>query len=518
MGLDKFNPETNTFTHYRHNANDPESLSNDSVTAVLVDHLGNIWVGNYGGVDLLDPKTGKFKHYRHTQDPSSLSSRMVRAMYEDREGTLWIGTGFFLDNDRSDGGLNRFDRKTGTFIRYMHDPNNPHSLIDNRVRAIFEDSKGNFWIGTTGDGLHTMDRKAGSFERHLYEPSKPDQLARPPVNSVYDHITFITEDAKQNLWIGTIWNGLTRYDPATKKITHYGNNADGSGNYIDNTAWWANASADGLFWVSTQASNLYMIDLKTTIPYYSTEGLAGNAFYLDPKSNILWIGTDVGLARKDMSNGSLKIWRHDSLNTNSLAGDSINAMRVDAQGKFWMATKNGLSKFDPLTNNFTNWRHKEGDANSLSSNLLLNLCIDHNKNLWIATVTGLDMLDAKTGKFTNYRNNPNDSNSLSNNVVRCIAEDQNNELWAGTNGGINRLDVNSMKFHHYLLNKAVVSIYVDSKGIVWAGGQWGENLYRYDRSSDQFIPFIDPNSGATINNVLHMMEDDKKIFGCTHLI
>ena len=31
MGLDKFDPSTNTFKHYRHHENDPESLSNDFV-------------------------------------------------------------------------------------------------------------------------------------------------------------------------------------------------------------------------------------------------------------------------------------------------------------------------------------------------------------------------------------------------------------------------------------------------------------------------------------------------------
>ena len=181
MGLDRFDPQANIFTHFRHDPNNPESLSNDSVTAVLVDHLGNIWVGSYGGLDLFDPKTGKFRHYESTQDPSSLSSRMVRAIYEDREGTLWIGTGFPWDYDRTDGGLNRLDRKSGTFTRYRHDPNDPHSLINNKVRAIFEDSKGNFWIGTMGDGLHTMDRKTGSFsERHLYDPSTPEQTGPPP--------------------------------------------------------------------------------------------------------------------------------------------------------------------------------------------------------------------------------------------------------------------------------------------------------------------------------------------------
>ncbi len=89
------------------------------------------------------------------------------------------------------GGLNKLNKKTGKFTRYLHDEKDPHSLIDNRVRAIFEDSRGNFWVGTAGDGLHTMDRAKGTFERHLYDPSHPDKLSRPPVKNIISNALLI---------------------------------------------------------------------------------------------------------------------------------------------------------------------------------------------------------------------------------------------------------------------------------------------------------------------------------------
>ena len=132
---------------------------------------------------------------------------------KDHQGTIWIGTGSPFPNDDGsapdDGGLNRLDKKTGKFTRYLHDPKNPNSLINNKVRAIFEDSRGTFWVGTAGDGLHTMDRANGLFERHLYDPAHPDRLSRPPLKPsppypAYDHISFITEDANGNIWMGTL--------------------------------------------------------------------------------------------------------------------------------------------------------------------------------------------------------------------------------------------------------------------------------------------------------------------------
>ena len=209
-GLDRLDPITGIWNHFQHKENDIYSISNDSVAAIMEDHEGIIWIGTPNGLDRFDSRTNRFYHYQHAEkNPASLSCNQVRSIYEDKEGTIWVGTGspWVSENLRKEGGLNKFDRKTGNFTRYLYDENNPHSLSDNRIRAIFEDRQGNFWIGSAGDGLHKMDRKNGSFERLLYDPAHPDGLSRPPLGQpLYggdDHITFITEDNKGRLWIGT---------------------------------------------------------------------------------------------------------------------------------------------------------------------------------------------------------------------------------------------------------------------------------------------------------------------------
>ena len=230
-GVDKFDPYSGKFIHFRYS---PTKASRKIINNILIDHLGTVWLGTNAGLDRLDQNSGKFIHYEHKDnDPASLSYNIVRALYEDHEGILWIGTGLpFLP--LKGGGLNRFDRKTGTF-RYLHDPDNPHSLINDKIRAIFEDSRGVFWVGTQGDGLHIMDRKTGSFTRLTYDPHSPEKLSRPPVNKAdpMDHITFITEDMTGAIWIGTYAAGMNRYDPGTKKITHY---QSGNG-FQDSTCW-----------------------------------------------------------------------------------------------------------------------------------------------------------------------------------------------------------------------------------------------------------------------------------------
>ena len=511
-GLDKFDPETNTFTHFQHRKNDQGSLSNDSVTAVLIDHLGKIWVATYGGLDLLDEQTGTFKHFSHKDgDSTSLSYNKIRALYEDREGTIWVGAGFPWENS-DEGGLNRFDRNTGKFTRYLHDPSNSNSLINNKVRSIFEDSRGNFWVGTMGDGLHTLNRKTGVFTRYSYNAANPSALSRPALKSGDDHITFITEDANQNLWVGTFANGLVMYNPATKKLTHFGNNADKSGEFKDNSGWLAYPSSDGFLWLSTQQNNLYRIDIYTNnIPYFKNDGdnFGVNAFYKE-SATVLWFATDSGLFRKDIKNASILKYINEPGNSNSLSNNTVYDIDKDKQGDLWLSTNGGLNRFNPITKKITRYLHNPNDKNSLGNDLTFKLYQDHQSNLFIGTFgAGFDILNPKTGKFTHYKNSLTDTNSLSRNFTTAFLEDETKDVWVGTweNGGINRLNRQSGKFKHYLPDVNVSSIIKDSDGIIWVGAQSG--LYRYNRKSDNFSLLEDGNTGVAINDIHSMITDNQ---------
>src|SRR4030095_11729554 len=244
-GLDQLNPATGIFKHFRHNPNDPGTINvSGDLMPILKDRQGRVWVGTANGLDRLNEKTGKFFHYPNNPgDPKSLSSNKVWNIYEDRQGVIWIATGDPWNNkDPEDGGLNRLNGD-GTFTSYKHDPRDPHSLINNKVAALYEGSRGVFCVAPGGDGLHTMARKTGQFERHLYNPQKPDQLSRPPLKpgNKNDKINFIIGDSTGAIWIGTEFSGINRYDIATRKITHY----EKSNGFPDSTSWNAFTSREG---------------------------------------------------------------------------------------------------------------------------------------------------------------------------------------------------------------------------------------------------------------------------------
>jgi ligand-binding sensor domain-containing protein/signal transduction histidine kinase len=511
MGLDKFDPVRNIFTHYRHKDNEPGTLGHDFVTALLMDHLGNLWVGTYGGLDLLDEKTGSFTHFKNKpNDSSSLSCDSVRALYEDRSGTLWIGTGFAFDPSNDNGGLNRFNRSSGTFTRYLHDPKNPNSLINNKVRAILEDSYGNFWVGTAGDGLHTMDRKTGMFTRFTRNAAKPELLSRTALLDVYDHITFIIEDAERKIWIGTLINGIIRYDPLTKKIDHFGSREDVSRNLKDSTSWCATPTPDGMVWLSTQRANFFKVDLfNTVIPYYTSKGSHAFTSFNEEDDSVVLFGTDGGLIRKNLNNGTERRFLHDQHNPASLSSDTVTNIIKDRQGDFWISTTNGLNHYQVKTGKFTTIY----DSTNAFGKAALKICLDNDSNLWAANLTsdqlggGLSRLNLRTGKFTNYKNEPSDPYSLSSNSVSSFIVDEATGLWIGTlnNGGLDRMNTKSGKFMHYLPGLYVSSMFKDRSGVIWVGTMAG--LFQYNRQTDRFNSISDNNSGINIVAISSIEED-----------
>ncbi|MEO7044509.1 MAG: two-component regulator propeller domain-containing protein, partial [Ferruginibacter sp.] len=522
-GLDKFDPQKNNFTHFRFDAKDPSSLANDTVFAVLRDYLGTLWVGTYGGLDVLNEKTGKFIHYKNIPgDSSSLSYNRVLDLFEDRQGTLWVGCGspfVNLGEKPEDGGLNKFDRATGKFTRYLHNAKDPTSLTNNKVKAIFEDSKGNFWIGSGGDGLHIMDRSTGKFTHYYYDSAHPDKLSRPPLGKVggaYDFISFITEDVTGSIWIGSYLGGMNKYDPITKKITHFGTEfgddnkkipGDTTAGFKDFGAWRAFSSKNGLLWITTGEGNLYNINpAKNNIPYYNLAPAALSFFY-EADRNFLWIATNNGLVRRDLTTKTDKYWHHDPHNINSLCNDTIISLRSDGKDNLWIATSDGLSKFNLRKKVFKNFKHNNQDTSGISGNILHALFIDHNKNLWVSTGNyTIDKMNMKTETFDHYTFDKN-TNGPSSDVAFCFAEDINSDIWFGSLGLI-KLTHNDKKRYRYLLNLLITTVYTDAAGNIWAGSENG--LYRYDRNHDEFVSFLNPDTQSDIKEILNITEDSTK--------
>ena len=509
-GMDRYDPATGIFTHYRHESNNPGSLSPGGVNQVLRDRQGRLWVGTENGLDRFDEKTGKFIHHRNEPgNPKSLSDNLVWNIYEDRQGIIWIATGFpFFETDSSKngGGLNRLNTD-GTFTQYKHDPKDPHSLINNKVRALFEDSRGVFWVGTKGDGLHTMDRKTGKFERHLYDPNKPDQLSRPPRKKVdfafnNDQVTFIIEDATGSIWIGTMWSGMNRYNPLTEKVTHY----EGSHGFPDSSAWNAFISRDGILWLTTQQNHLFRAGPFPRTINSLNAGIQTTSF-LEDKEGFLWAGTDeMGLFQYDKKKTLVRHFKNSPADKLNYFNTAVNCLVQHKEDSIWLGTNDGVVIFNTISKQFSNFPLGFAIKDNFG-NGIFNIFHDRHGLKWFATGQGLASYNSNDGSIKRYQHDKKDSGSVGSNRILSFLEDRSGEFWIGIfNDGINRFNRQTGRFTHYLPGINGICMYEDKEGIIWAGTNKG--LYRYNKKDNVFVAFFEPQSEFSTEYIFGIVEDN----------
>jgi PAS domain S-box-containing protein len=450
-GLNRYDPLTETFTSYQHDPNDPTSISDDTVTSIKKDSHGNLWVGTLSGLDRFDPATSTFEHFRNdSDDPESLSSNVVSVIFEDSNHQLWIGTGAY---GTEGAGLNRFDPSTGKVVRYQHSKNGPDSLSSNNIAAIYEDNDGIFWIATggfslTGGGLNQFDPNTGKAVAYKINPSDPNSIGGNDLMSLWG-------DSSGTLWIGTWANGLSRMDLSNPGVfTTYQHDPYFTDSLSGNEVWSLFKDRLGILWVGTSHSGINKLSagagqfsLYQNNPGDPTSlGInATGAFAEDPHGNI-WVATwGAGLDRFNPSTGQFSHYRHNPEDLSSLSDDLFMAVYVDEHNAVWAGTLgNGLNRLDPITGKVAHYLHDPENPSSLADDNIASIISDRNGGLWIGTFGGISHYDPATNRFTNYSSNPEDPNSLSHNMVVSLYIDSKNNLWAGTwGGGLNQLDLNN---------------------------------------------------------------------------
>ncbi|WP_336515437.1 two-component regulator propeller domain-containing protein [Pollutibacter soli] len=513
-GLDKLDPVTGIFTHFRFEANDSATLPSDGIRKLFVSKDGVLWIGTTQGLCRFDTAKSKFIRYlNNPSDSTSISCNDITNIFEDRRGTLWIATGSVYNQKlkAEEGGLNRMDRKTGRFKKFVNHPGDTTSLTDNRVKAMEEDRYGNFWIGTAGDGLHIMDREKGTFRRFPYDPHHPEKLSRPRLNKYfyqYDHISFINEDVNGGIWIGTTESGLNYYDPVKKKIIHFESIKDTANNYGDRTAWASFNTKEGITWISGLSGKLYRAQTSTwSIPFENKLIKDVSSFYED-NDGTLWIGSyEEGLLHTDSSFRILHHYRDGHGHPDSLGSLTVSALKGDHLGNLWIGTEYGLDKLDKKTGIFKHFRHNPSVAGSLGNNLVRVIYEDRQNRLWVGTHLGLNLMFPGPDTFRQYIFFPGDTNVIGQNFISAIVQTKDGKIWIGSTmgGGIHLLDTQGNEIRSYLIGNSIVGLFEDSAGTVWGGGN---NFYQFDKTTDSFYQFSDPMSTSEITNANSLINDN----------
>jgi len=141
--------------------NTEHGLSFNAVTDIIQDSLGFMWFGTWRGFNKYDGYT--FTVYKHDpDDPYSLSHNWIFDLCLDDSGYFWLAT--------NGGGLEKFDPQTERFYHFKHDPANHNSLSHNMVTVLCKDSDGIIWLGTALSGIDQFDPQTKRFVHYSFNP------------------------------------------------------------------------------------------------------------------------------------------------------------------------------------------------------------------------------------------------------------------------------------------------------------------------------------------------------------
>ena len=490
-----------SFRIFKHDPRDPSTLSDSSVRALVETPGGDLWIGTEsGGLSRLRAGQDTFERFQHSpEDPGSLASNNVRALLLDRRGHLWIGT--------DEAGLDRLDPTTGEIVHFRAAADGS-SLSDDRIRSLSEDRLGNLWIGTQ-EGLDLFDPTSRRFTRIGLGDEPGARLASQWILSVL-------EDRQGAVWIGTI-GGLHRYDPSTRTFTLFGHRPDDPTTLSDNRARAVFEDRDGNLWIGTDRGlNRFVPETQSFGRYLSSASDATSlssdrvVSITQDRGGVLWVGTWAGGVNKWHPNAwAFTHFQHDPARPASLSGNAITAFAEDADGNLWIGTLgSGLDHFDRTTREFRHYRAIEGDPTSLPDNQVTALLHDRSGTLWIGTAGhGLHLFDPETDSFVQFRD---DSDALASGLgIIAFFEDHEDRLWVGTyGGGIFRIerDRSVTRFRNdpddpSTLASDKVSCFVeDAAGRLWVG-TFGGGLDRYDPRTGSFVHFRpDPTAPHSLSS------------------
>lgn len=298
--------------------------------------------------------------------------------------------------------------------------NNINGNAVNNVHSVFADSKNNLWF-TPDNGLLVLTENH-QLQRHLL-----------PGISKHSDISCFYEDDCSNIWIGTLGNGLYRYDRRTSRIFKVRISPDKSEfqNIISisgraDTIWIA--TFGGVF--KTTKNNCEegtpLLNSEQNKAEQQVGRFYGYHVFIDSKGKT-WMATDGnGLACYDKQ----KVKYFDV--TPFSKENVVYSITEDKEGCLWLSIhQGGLLRFDG--NQFRQFTVKDG----LKSNDVRSVIHDGNGHLVLTYENGLDFFDTKTGfvyspgKEFGFENiNPD---------LNAVTLDYRGNIWIGTKNGIIRL-------------------------------------------------------------------------------
>jgi signal transduction histidine kinase/ligand-binding sensor domain-containing protein/DNA-binding response OmpR family regulator len=520
-------------------------LSQNTVRCILQDKTGFIWFGTINGLNRYDGY--KFMTFKPETDKSNLlTDSRIRDLHEDSHGYIWIRTynntfhcldpqynsfkEFYPKNIQSDYSYDAFyETKSGNiwfysarfgclflqfkdngWIPYIvnNDKNNPKTICDNSISFVFEDSKENIWIGTA-TGLSCIKK------------SSIDNLSLDATNYCnLGSYSFIMAAEAGGLLHFFTRGGLLQYDPVKQSFQYIPPP-------LKTNVLFALKFNKEEFLIGTTNQGVLVYNLKTKLIYKpeNFDKSLPRVVYqiLHDNAGAYWV-----------SNNSGNIWRLDSVSHTVTLFNLIPEKKIGlidnerfnvTRGPgncIWISTYgNGLFCYRPSAGNIEHYKYTPSNANGLSSDYILSMRCDRTGTLWLGTEnTGINKISGVKHQFSSYFPN-RDITDPNSNLVRSVFQDTSGIIWISTKDGeLHCYDPNMQKSSKYdaIIKKLnirsnVYCFFQDHTGKIWLGTK-GEGIFAFHptdkkQNFEHYIRIPNNSTSLTNNQIYGFTQDDK---------
>jgi signal transduction histidine kinase/DNA-binding response OmpR family regulator/ligand-binding sensor domain-containing protein len=521
---------------YRHNPDDPHSLTSTSITSLFLDSRNWLWVGSFPtGLSLYDASQDHFNNIlARSGDSSWYQGQGISTILEDHASNIWLATsslsigvvciempavsrstdidsltdlvrfntysigkslisinGMVMKDDgrifiASDSGLIILDHFSHTFLRSQFSDSLGQRLNSQVINCIHHGSHGNLWLGTRTEGLfcvESLSNKVLNF-RHKEGDNKTIKS---------DNIDCITEDWQGNLWISTD-EGLCLFSPAAGRCTPFA--------FYD--SWLLDASCNisvdrmGMIWVTTGQNSVYCRSSKSPLFTHFTsqtsEGLPQVYETIEKDQHgKLWFSRWGQVVLLDIL--TKKVLKTIEVNKKWPGQSTLNNNNtmLDDQGNFWYGSGGqGLYKINLSTGQVKNYRFQS----RFSKECIIQSIIKGSGNIfWIEGLqNGLMKFNSNSENFLQVLGKSELGTTWD------LMKDKNGQIWIATNeNGIVVYDpgtrttskfLNNPADPHSLSHNTVQEVYQDHLDRIWVGAANVINLY--DSATKTFTRYTNP--------------------------
>ncbi len=474
-----------------------------SVRALCLDYKGNLWIGSYLDLRIVENGTGKLIRFE-TPPEARRTEKVWRiiSLFEDDQHRMWIG---------SRNGLYRFDPRQRKVDHFIHDETNPKSLSNNNVTKIVQDNFHRMWFSTS-DGLNTL-LQDGTFR--VFRASDGNNIG---ANMIYD--LAIAPDS-QELWLATE-EGLRILDLNSMRfniITSDPRNIYGLRNNQLKTLYIAD---DKLFWIglirggiNKYDKNLALVNFQPSVtfdPKYLPSPIVTSLATLKDNSDI-FVGT-IG-AGLQVFNKNTRITKSIPISASTLQ-PNILAIKVLKSGQLWVATREGdIFRYDPKKRK-SELLYKEVAGKLRNENAIRCIDEDNAGRVWIGiNGQGVKVFDPSKSRWDIYPSvdlKVKGPSLPTNGYIRAIAIKKNGEVWIGSYGsGMAVLNPKTQKFtlysktHGQLINNYILCVLHDRNQRTWVGTNSG--LCIFDEKRKSFRALTEAGGFFNHTTIYQIVED-----------